>query len=214
MPLLKHPLRRRMHCTPAAEGSSCNLTLPAAGLAVLQLRLPGAAPPDGSPPEPCTATFQTVLAPSLVLRCLLGVWLVLFAHRALATRPGQAALRLCNAAAQAAAPWKRQLRAAWAAAAGSAAAVAFIRAHIDDWPAEGRWAPGCRLCQPTRRSCLEQSAMRANGHSSFLQEAGCRGRACGLGYHGGGRVREQRCTCCWGCQVTSGCKAAGRNWRQ
>ena len=151
MPLLKHPLRRRMHCTPAAEGSSCNLTLPAAGLAVLQLRLPGAAP-DGSPPEPCTATFQTVLAPSLVLRCLLGVWLVLFAHRALATRPGQAALRLCNAAAQAAAPWKRQLRAAWAAAAGSAAAVAFIRAHIDDWPTEGRWAPCCRSCRPTHNS--------------------------------------------------------------
>ncbi|KAI7840814.1 hypothetical protein COHA_005460 [Chlorella ohadii] len=126
-----------MHCTPAAEGSSCNLTLPAAGLAVLQLGLPGAAA-DGSPPEPCAATFQTVLTPLLVLRCLLGVWLVLFAHRALATRPGQAALRLCNAAAQAAAPWKRQLRAAVATAAASAAAVAFIRAHIDDWPAEGR----------------------------------------------------------------------------
>ena len=137
MPRLKHPWRRRMHCTPTAEGSSCTATLPAAGLAVLQLRLQGAAA-DGSPPQPCTVAVQPVLAPLLMFRCLLGLWLLLFAHRALATRPGQAALRLCNAAAQAAAPWKRQLRAALAAEAVAAAALAFIRARIDDWPTEGR----------------------------------------------------------------------------
>jgi hypothetical protein len=143
-PLLKHPWRRRVVCTPTATGSSCNLTLPAAGLAVLQLQLPAAAA-GGSPPQSCTATFRTVLAPLVILRCLLGVWLVLFAHRALSTRPGQAALRLCNAAAQAAAPWKRQLRAALAAEAVCAALLAFIRARIDDWPAEGRWV-GAYVC--------------------------------------------------------------------
>ena len=136
-PLLKHPWRRRMRCTPTAVGTSCHLTLPATGLAVLQLRLQGMAA-DGSPPQPCTAAVRTVLAPLVLLRCLLGVWLIMFAHRALSTRPGQAALRLCNAAAQAAAPWKRQLRAALAAEALAAALLAFIRARIDDWPAEGR----------------------------------------------------------------------------
>lgn len=150
MPLLKHPWRRRMQCTPSAEGSNCSAALPAAGLAVLQLRLQGTAA-GGSPPQPCKVTVQTALAPLLLLRCLQGVWVLLFAHRALATRPGQAALRLCNAAAQAAAPWKRQLRAALAVEAVGVAVLAFLRDHIDDWPAEGRWVSisGGQWCCPS-----------------------------------------------------------------
>lgn len=131
-PLLQHPWQRQLTCNPTAAGASCNATLPATGLAVLQLRLPGGAA-NGRPPQPCSLAVKPVFSPSLLVRCVLGVWLMLFAHRAVASRPGQAALRLCSAAAQAAAPWRRQLRAALAAELAGAGALAVLRAHAADW---------------------------------------------------------------------------------
>ena len=136
-PLLQHPWQRRIPCSATAAGASCSATLPAAGLAVLQLRLPGGAA-GGRPPQPCSLHIQPVFCPSLLARCVLGVWLLLFAHRAVASRPGQAALRLCSAAAQAVAPWRRQLRAALAAELAGAGALAFCRARAAHWPAEAR----------------------------------------------------------------------------